>query len=65
MRVNVTEVEEVYESPLLITMDPLGGVLSFLAPTPHIVGSRRISASKINAANNDFLFKELPSQMIQ
>jgi hypothetical protein len=65
VRVNVTEVEEVYASPLLITMDPVGVVLSFLAPTPHIVGSRRVTASKINAANNDFLFKEFPLQMIQ
>jgi hypothetical protein len=46
-------------------MEPVGGVLSFLATTLPIAGSRRETASKVNAARNSFLFNELPSQMTQ
>jgi len=59
VNVKVTEVEEVYSSPLLIIMEPTGGVVSLFAITlPTTATSKKVPTK--NVAYISFLFKRIP-----
>jgi len=60
VNVKVTEVEEVYASPLLIIMEPTGGVVSLFAITLPIRDTSKKVATKNNVAYISFLFKRIP-----
>jgi len=62
VNVKVTEVEEVYASPLLIIMEPTGGVVSLFAITLPIRDTSKKVATKNNVAYISFLFKRIPLQ---